>query len=494
MPIAQAMSGNRQCAVLVWNVDVGARQTLVTDQRQIPPLSLNEFRGQFAVSRKDISPPEGMYVRTWGCATHDIADGLHAPLYATCLAISSEHGGRPLFLLTVDLMVWLSRIDEEGIRLPLEEEFCTEPGELILHVSHSHGAPFTDPARSSAPGGHLIAPYRNKILDACRHAMAEARRTMKPATLTWAQGRCGLAYDRDLELPETGEIVCSLNPLRDVDDTLVVGRVSDDSGKIIATLINYAAHPTSLGGGNRLVSPDYVGSMRDLVERDTDGAVCVFLHGADGDLTPRRSFEDDTEAAEQNGRELGYAALSVIAGMFPPGYRMVFAGREESGATLGRWRLDPHQPDNALTSLCDTVQLELANLPSVAECREAMQAAVPGFERERAERRLAIREKLDVGDHHALPIYLWRLGSSVLVGAPVEFYSDVQVALRARFPELTVAVLDVCNGFLNYLPREDDYERNTYPVQIALFARGSMERACDKICEMILATSRRGTG
>ena len=474
-----------------WSGEAGSLAKAVADGNNmtkyhgIGPLEQSEFRGRFGIARATINPPEGMFARTWGCATHDIAEGLHRPLYATCLAIGAASGGRPIYLLAVDLMVWLSREDEEGIRLPLEAEFGTSPGELILHVSHSHGAPFTDPARSSAPGGHLIAAYRRDILSACRQVMALARDAMAPATLSWRQGRCGLAYDRDLLLPETGEIVCGLNPHRKVDDTLIVGRITDESCSIVATLVNYAAHPTSLGGGNRLVSPDYVGAMRELVERETDGAICLFLHGADGDLTPRRSFEDDVEAADQNGYELGYASMSVLTSMFPPGTRMVFAGREESGATLGRWRHEAVKPDETFAVLYDSVELELANLPTVSACREAVASACDGFERERAERRLAIREKLDKGNSHNLPIYAWRLGQSVLVGAPVEFYSDVQIALRAAFPDMTVIVLDVCNGFLNYLPREADYPLNTYPVKIALFARGSMEKVCDKAREML---------
>ena len=364
----------------------------------IPPLVQHEFCGRIGVARAEMNPPEGMFVRTWGSATHDIADGLHRPLYANCLTILPSNEGSPLYLVTVDLMVWLSREDEEGIRLPLEAEFCTKPGELILHVSHSHGAPFTDPARVSAQGGHLIIPYREKIFAACRQVMALSRDTARPATLSWASGRCGLAYDRDLVLPETGEIICGLNPGRRVDDTLVVGRVTSAAGNVFATLVNYAAHPTSLGGGNRLVSPDYVGAMRELVERETGGALCMFLHGADGDLTPRRSFEDDVEAADQNGRELGYAALSVLAGMFPPGHQMVFAKREESGATLGRWRLEASEPDDSVAVRCETVRLKLAELPSVEECRDAVAQAPDGFERERAERRLAIRQKVGRGD------------------------------------------------------------------------------------------------
>ena len=39
-----------------------------------------------------------------------------------------------------------------------------------------------------------------------------------------------------------------------------------------------------------------------------------------GDLTPRRSYEAKAEVADQNGRELGYAALSILSGIgYSPG-------------------------------------------------------------------------------------------------------------------------------------------------------------------------------
>ena len=71
-------------------------------------------------------------------------------------------------------MAWLSREDEEGIRLPLEDEFNLAPGSLITHLSHSHGAPFTDPLLADAPGGHLIQYYRKQILKTCRQLLSEA--------------------------------------------------------------------------------------------------------------------------------------------------------------------------------------------------------------------------------------------------------------------------------------------------------------------------------
>ncbi len=457
----------------------------MTHQNTIPPLAQNEFHGLIGVAFTEINPPEGMYARTWGSSNHDVADGLHRPLRATCLAFAAQDNAEPLYFMTLDLMVWMSNEDEKGMREPIETALGISPGRLILQLSHSHGAPFTDPALIDAPGGALIAGYRSEIVDACIRIATEAKASMTPSILSWGTGKCGLAYNRDLVLPETGETVCGLNPLTEADDTLVVGRVSDMSGTIQATLVHYAAHPTSLGGGNRLTSPDYIGAMRELVERDTDGAVCVFLHGADGELTPRRSFESDAEAADQNGRELGYAALSVLAGLFRPGERMVFDKRQESGATLGLWKFETQEPDQSIESKVGSVKLKVGELPSVEACRAECENAPAGFEKERAQRRLALREKVGDVAEFDLPIYVWKLGKTILVGAPVEFYSDVQIFLRAAFPDHTVLVLDVCNGFLNYLPRQEDFVKNSYPVRISLFAAGSMERARDKAAEIV---------
>jgi hypothetical protein len=389
------------------------------------------------------------------------------------------------YFLTVDLMVWMSKEDEAGIRAPLERELGVAPGDLILHLSHTHGAPFTDPARAGSPGGGLIAHYREALVARCLEVLNEAREAMRPARLGWSTGRCGLAYNRDLPDPETGELLCGLNAAEPADDTLLVGRITDDGGAIVATLVNYACHPTSTGGGNRLTSPDYVGAMREVVERDM-GGICVFLHGADAELTPRRSFEDDVEAADQNGRELGYAVLAVLAGMFPPGQRLEFAGREESGTALGRWRHAPAPADATFAALHRTVRLDVRNdLPGLAQLRADLAEAAPGFARERAQRRLAMREKIGDGSTFAMPLVAWRLGGAVMVGAPVELYSDFQIELRARHPGLPVAVMNICNGYLSYLPPRAAYETDVYPVRIALFAAGGAERALDVASAMI---------
>ncbi|MEO0998957.1 MAG: hypothetical protein AAFX58_15715, partial [Pseudomonadota bacterium] len=210
----------------------------------------------------------------------------------------------------------------------------------------------------------------------------------------------------------------------------------------IAALVNYACHPTSVGGGNQLVTSDYIGAMRELVEREIGGdALCLSLQGASGELAPRRCFEDDVAAADQNGRELGYAAMATLASMMPPGHRLAFVGREESGTALGRWAERPAEGSGALTVREETVTLETVDMPSSAEIRAALADAPGGFQRERLQRKLAMREKIGEGGSADVAIVVWRIGDAVLFGAPIELYSAFQIALRRRFADRAVVVI-----------------------------------------------------
>ena len=450
----------------------------------IPAIYQQEFKGLFGAAVAEINPPAGMYSRTWGYSNHDVADGIHRPLRASCLTISDLSEKLNLTLLVLDLMAWLSREDEEGIRVPLEKEFNLIPGTLITHLSHSHGAPFTDPLLADAPGGHLIQGYREQIQKTCRQLLSEAFENRKMCVLSWGVGRCGLAFNRDLTLPESGESVVGINPSLPADDTLIVGRITEKSGVDLATLVHYAAHPTSLGGMNRLISPDYVGAMRELVERDTNGAPCIFLHGADGELAPRRCYEASIDAADQNGRELGYAALSTMASLMPSGKMMVFDKKVESGATLGLWRHAEKLPDSEIDMVTENVELELGDLPSINDYKKLVEST-RGYEKERAQRGLALREKIGESSTYDFPIYVWKLGKTIMVGAPVEFYNEFQIFLRRQFPKNLILVLDICNGFLNYLPRKEEFERETYQVKTALFDPKSEEKVREKVVNLI---------
>src|SRR5665213_1077793 len=125
-----------------------------------------EFRGQIGISRTVITPPLGIYARTWGSATHDIAEGVHRPLLGSCLVFQDSGCSIELVLVTLDIMVfWQEEADK--IRTAIPEQLGLEPQQLILHPSHTHSTPFLLNRQADKPGGHLILPYLASIPTLC---------------------------------------------------------------------------------------------------------------------------------------------------------------------------------------------------------------------------------------------------------------------------------------------------------------------------------------
>ena len=233
----------------------------------------------------------------------------------------------------------LVKPQHEALRQSVSEASGRPPDggrQIIISYSHSHAAGWFVPESFALPGGELIEPYLAelgvKLQDACRQAMENCQ----PVVMTYGTGRCSMAANRDYWDADRKLYACGYNPEVATDDTVTVVRVTDMQGNLVTVIVNYACHPTTLAWENTLISPDYVGAMRETVEAAT-GALCVFTLGACGDLGPREGFVGDTAVADRNGRQLGYAALSALEALDPPTMDFHYRGPVVSGATLGIW-------------------------------------------------------------------------------------------------------------------------------------------------------------
>ena len=341
----------------------------------------------------------------------------------------------------------------------------------------------------TAPGGDLIQPYRDKIVAGCVSAVEEARRTAERACLTWTSGTCRLAHNRDQAVKTDGGLttIVGLNLDNRADDTLLVGRVVDAENEIRAVLVNYACHPVSLGGGNTEISPDYVGKMREVVEAEIGEGICIFLHGASGELTPRISYASNPEAADQNGKEIGYAILETLASTLPAQSSLEFDHIEESGAPLGRWALKTNAASSKLVADSASVTLSYLNLPTLQEIDRSIEQNSDSYMLERLRRLRVRREDLGTGDHRDISFPIWQLGGSIIVALPAEAYSDFQEILRTRFPDTAIVVLNIANGYFSYFPPKDAYEvPDLYQVKVALFEKGCMEKTMESAAQVII--------
>ncbi len=86
-----------------------------------------------------------------------------------------------------------------------------------------------------------------------------------------------------------------------------------DAAQPFAVLVDFSAHPTTLGAWNRELSADYPGVVMREVERHVPGATCLFFAGAVGDQAPAK-HGSGFETAEYLGGALAQQVIRTLDG------------------------------------------------------------------------------------------------------------------------------------------------------------------------------------
>jgi len=439
-----------------------------------------QARCRAGFARADITPPVGIYHRMWGAAEHDRATGVHRPLTATALYLAPFEGAAGVLVLGLDHCLF-DRDEFERIRERVAREVGLKPSDIQVSMSHTHGSAWMSRTRAHLPGGDMIGPYLDGMIETCARIAREAASGLRSATVVYGTARCALARHRDFWDSVSKQFVCGFNPEGPADDAVLLAKVTADDGAVLGTIVNYACHPTTLAWQNTLISPDYVGAMQEVVEKET-GAPCLFLQGASGDLGPVEGFVGDPATADKNGRQLGFAALSGLEALPPPGTRFEYAGPVVSGAILGTWKHEPSPADSTWHQHECTVNLQYRlDLPTVEQTRadlakwEAEDSADSRAKAEQMTRQLTRLAALHPGAYQ-FRVQILRLGRSLWLFAPGELYQEFQLALRKRFPRFAVVVATITNDWQpGYLPSASSYGYGIYQDVIAAVAPGSLE-------------------
>lgn len=454
--------------------------------------------GKIGIAQSDITPPIGIYHRMWGAAKHDQATGIHRPLILTVLLIEgSENNSEKFVLITMDHCI-LDGVEINAIRKLIASSCNINQSNVVVTLSHTHGSGWMSRTRSSLPGGEFIGPYLDSLIQQCASAVITAMKNSQQAFVVYGSSRCNLAKHRDYYDETSKQFVCGFNPEGLADDTVLIARIENTDGKCLATLVNYACHPTTLAWENTKISPDYIGAMRETIEKETL-APCLFLQGASGDLGPKDGFVGDHKTADRNGRQLGFAVLSGLQDLTPSCNSFSYSGPVVSGATLGTWVYQPllggelkskklwhfkevtiqlpYRPD--LATLEETKsqlihwQLEEAKALSVGDQANARDCRALV---EQMTRQITRLSSLSGTNTHSYTFLLLVWGDSLWVFVPGELYQSFQIKLRNRFPEYAVIIATLSNEWQpGYLPEASSYGYGIYQEKIATVAAGCLE-------------------
>ncbi len=445
------------------------------------PFSHPAFRGKFGVAQRDITPEIGIYSRNWGAAKSDQATSIHHPLTATVLTIQEEHGGDPIVMVALDLSWWRSTVEQDILTQAVLDCGIKE-GRYWLALSHTHASAVLSPGDADKPGGERILPYLHTVAAQIRAAIKEALGSASTGILETAIGSCKLATNRDMPDPDANRLLVGWNPDIVADDTLLFGRVSDDEGNCLATIVNYACHPTILAWDNTTISPDFIGEMREVLEGATD-APCLFLQGASGELAAKHQYVGDLEVADRAGRSLGHAALAIYYDMLRPGRELYYDKPVESGAPLALWsdRNRTSFPDKLTV---EQVEIDLAlkdTIPTFEELQQQIAACTDRVLGERLQRKLLNRKSLGDGSSLIRKHYFWHVGEILFLSISDEAYSDMQVDLRQAAGTTPLFITTVTNGGVGYISPRHSYAADSYASNCSPYAPGCYEQTLETL-------------
>ncbi len=233
---------------------------------------------------------DGVYLGGFGSYRQRRATGVHDEPLCRAVAIGDD-----------DTVFVVAALDLVGASGPLLQSIRENAARLtrlpalriIIACTHSHASPDMQGLWGGTGGA-----YEAYVAHRAASAIWESFQAMTPAVATAATSSLGGVVRNRRGWPET-------------DQTLTTLRLTTGDGAPIATLVNYACHPTASGPANTEVSRDWCGYAADAVEAAL-GGVAVYINGAVGDVNPAQ--DGGFEHAASLGEAVARASVASLDG------------------------------------------------------------------------------------------------------------------------------------------------------------------------------------
>ena len=193
------------------------------------------------------------------------ATGVHDDLWVRCIAMST--GARPVVICGVDL-IGIFWDDVQKIRAKVPN------ADVIIAATHVHEGPDTMGMWGPERGvSGIDNAYNAMVVETAATAARDALVTLRPATVQIASIKptdvAGYFDDSRPPVVNDGEILALA--------------INDMRRERIATLVNWANHPESLGSKNTLITADWPAALYEQLESQDAGTV-VYINGAVGGM------------------------------------------------------------------------------------------------------------------------------------------------------------------------------------------------------------------
>jgi hypothetical protein len=260
--------------------------------------------GNTAIDANSRGKYDGIYIAGYGYDR--LATGKHDDLWARALVL--ESGPTRIAIVAVDLIGYYSHAGYYGLT---EVKKFLDPklniSEILISSTHDHEAPDTIGLWGANPLSDGKYPKYMRFVDRqIAKAITQAARSIVPCRMKL--GRTDPQLSASLVDMEDRD-----RPPKFVDPELrvmhFVAANESPRPKVVATLINWNAHPESMSDQNTLLTSDFPDGLRHSVEQKF-GGTAVYISGDLGAVTVVGSNDDKGPRTRFDGREFPRVSAS----------------------------------------------------------------------------------------------------------------------------------------------------------------------------------------
>ncbi len=434
--------------------------------------------------RRCINPPPNIAHGGWGAQKHEQAEGIDMDLWVTVLALSD--GQTATLLLDIDIQI-LTNDRADQIRAAVSAATGLAVGNIRASATHTHSGPV--PYKSWIERGfEMVGPWFERVADWASEAAREALDNLHAVQVRAGRGECRINANRRAATA-TGERFLGINPAGTCDHEVLVVKIDSRNGICLATLVNFACHPTVMGPLNRLITPDYPGAMKRVVEEALGGR-CFFLQGAAGDQGPVQGFIADAKIYRQLGAVLGHEVARVAISLTSVPTNPIFREVVPSGAPLGMYDADFPALNGVPVRVVDReIVVPLRNgLPEkqaaseklaqwktkLNDARERNDAAAITeaiYMARRADIQLRMADDFGGKTSAGVRTHIIAFGDMAFVGCNIEPFAEIGIAIKRKSPFPITFMSGYTNGRMAYLPTAEEWSKGGYEVDNSPFGQ-----------------------
>jgi len=412
---------------------------------EVEHLSKNQLKAGLATV--NITPPLGLEISGYGFGR---SRGILDDLYANVLFL--ENGKDSVVIITADL-IGFNYEYVNHVREGIKKEIEVRKDHILLSASHTHSGPATMFLRK---WGKIDEDYIKCLEKKLVGATVWASRNLTPAKIGFGKGHVdSISYNR---VWKNGSI----------DPEIGVIRIDDENGFMKAILINFSCHPVNVHSYHNLISADFPGYAKRLIEKVKENVCVLYTNGAGGDINPI-GHTCNIAYAERNGIILGCEALKTAEEIQTKPHASLWAKTQNVEIPLGKI------PDEEFLKKVRQVNVDRLNklignkstyksanprIPDDISYNIDVQNAKLNIEW--AEEALKEIEKGQPKKNITMEIQAIGINDLVLVGIPGEVYVEIGLAIKKSSKFKYTFIIGYANGCIGYIPTKKAYEIGAY--------------------------------